>query len=399
MHGMDHAMDCQLQHSGLYASRAGARVGEQTEHLWALLKPFSKLVRYMSVHRWFDGINLALQSITRKRLAAFGALLRQRINNCGKKLENCKQVLTEVRAEAAQHGVRDLDAAERELAPSDSVPQKLSAGARYVESLLKLGGHDGLYNSKAALTLALPGSTGVQVHSNVADPAKRAKLAAEKDRAASAAGVGVADDDWSPGMPEYQAGAAELRTFKLRQLERQIEERVFKRKVLMHNQEQAESGKISVKAGKRIASERSTIQGLLAVRASWDAFPEACADGSAFDDAAVEQACSGEFPWASNGIGNGSPAAREHFARRYRTAKARVERYDKEAGYLQDETIRAANWAEEQAAAVSSRLAALRELQPGPGTAAAGQICVLERQLKLLALLAADIAALRHAMA
>ncbi len=71
--------------------------------------------------------------------------------------------------------------------------------ARYVECLLKVGGQDALYNRKAALTLALPGSTGVTVHASAVDSAKRTRMLKEKNVAALRAGVGVAGQLWVAG--------------------------------------------------------------------------------------------------------------------------------------------------------------------------------------------------------
>lgn len=63
--------------------------------------------------------------------------------------------------------------------------------ARYVECLIKVGGQDALFNRKAALTLALPGTAGIQAHASVTDDAKRRRMVMEKDKAAVAAGLGL----------------------------------------------------------------------------------------------------------------------------------------------------------------------------------------------------------------
>jgi hypothetical protein len=53
-------------------------VGEQSEHLWSLLKPFARLARYMTRAHWHDGFNLLLDLLTLSRLLTFPALLQQR---------------------------------------------------------------------------------------------------------------------------------------------------------------------------------------------------------------------------------------------------------------------------------------------------------------------------------
>ena len=102
----------------------------------------------------------------------------------------------------------------------------------------------------------------------------------------------------------------------------------------------------------------------------------------------------GDFPWSSGG--SGSAIARAHFARRYRTAKALVERYEEEKVYLQVEIIRTLNWVEEQGAAVSNRLWALRA-EPRHSLAVSGQIVLLERRQKQLNIMGADISRVRSA--
>lgn len=399
MHGMDHDMECQLQHGGLYTSDAGARVGEQSEHLWAGVKAFGKLARYMSLCRWWDGLNLLLWGLTQLRLASFPDLLSQRIGNTKKKQVHYRKVLKDLRAEAAAHGVRDLVAALQDLSSNEAAAsEQLSDKARYVMCLIKLKGQDDLHDRKAAVTLALPGSTGVQVHASAVDTAKRAKMVLEKNRAAMGAGLGILEEDWTDEDPRYVAAAAEVRLVKVRQYERQVEEHVFKRKMLQHSLEQAEGGKNDIKLKKRVITERSTIQGLLAVRASWIAYPHTRTDASAFCEEAVNTVCNGEFPWGGGGIGNGSLASREHYGRRYRTAKAHAERYNEEAAYLEKEVIRTANWLEEQETAVSQRMAAVQQHMSATDRAdrgAAGQIALLQREQKLLQLFSASFGKLR----
>jgi hypothetical protein len=78
MHAFDHSMVCQLLNSGMFQVGAGRRVGEMTEALWALLKPFTKLARFMTLARWHDGYNLALAHLMHVKLANFVDLLQSK---------------------------------------------------------------------------------------------------------------------------------------------------------------------------------------------------------------------------------------------------------------------------------------------------------------------------------
>ena len=103
----------------------------------------------------------------------------------------------------------------------------------------------------------------------------------------------------------------------------------------------------------------------------------------------------GDFPWSSSS--SGSATARAHFGRRYRTASAFLARYEEEREYEQAEIIRTVNWVEEQAAAVSLKLQALHSATgpSQPHSNMGGQIILLERRLKQLSIMAADIGRVR----
>ncbi len=86
MHAFDHNMECQLQFNPLYREGAGCRVGEQTEQLWAKMKPFSKIARYMAIHHFWDNMNLLFEAITLKTQANFPSTLVRRVNKNKAKL-------------------------------------------------------------------------------------------------------------------------------------------------------------------------------------------------------------------------------------------------------------------------------------------------------------------------
>lgn len=64
---------------------AARRVGEQSEHVWSLTKPFSKLARYSTRAAWQDGFNLLLELLTLLRLLSFPTLLKQKWDSTVKK--------------------------------------------------------------------------------------------------------------------------------------------------------------------------------------------------------------------------------------------------------------------------------------------------------------------------
>ena len=122
-----------------------------------------------------------------------------------------------------------------------------------------------------------------------------------------------------------------------------------------------------------------------------------------------------EFPWGGDGSVMGF-LAREHFARRYRTTRAFIDRYDEEAVYLSAEVLHAAHWVEQHTAAVQARQVELMRQQAvlaghggqleggqaGPQLALPailGQLVILDRRRVFLETLGRDIADIRPAAA
>ena len=81
--------------------------------------------------------------------------------------------------------------------------------AVYVEALIKCQGHDALYDRKAALTLVLPGASGVEMHASVLDEKKRRRLEQEKNKAAIQAGLLLGECQPAP-MPRMRYTPPEL---------------------------------------------------------------------------------------------------------------------------------------------------------------------------------------------
>ena len=108
MHGFDHDLECQLRFSGMYTvssvvaacvarskrisltwprvvpvrfsqEGAGRRIGEQTEQLWSLIKPFCKKARYMTKAHWHDALNAAFWMLTLRKQGPAPAVLEGRV--------------------------------------------------------------------------------------------------------------------------------------------------------------------------------------------------------------------------------------------------------------------------------------------------------------------------------
>jgi hypothetical protein len=67
-------------------ANAARRVGEQTEQLWAMLRPLSKKVRYMSPAHWQDCMDNALLLLSRLKQGDFAKLLKRKLDNNTRKL-------------------------------------------------------------------------------------------------------------------------------------------------------------------------------------------------------------------------------------------------------------------------------------------------------------------------
>ena len=64
----------------------GRRIGEQTEQLWALIKPFCKRARYMTRAHWQDGLNLLLWQLTLRKQRTMAATLQGKVERNAKKI-------------------------------------------------------------------------------------------------------------------------------------------------------------------------------------------------------------------------------------------------------------------------------------------------------------------------
>lgn len=64
----------------------GCRVGEMTETYWALIAPFSKIARYMTLAHWHDGMNLAFDIISSTKQRNFIELMVSKLKRNGRQL-------------------------------------------------------------------------------------------------------------------------------------------------------------------------------------------------------------------------------------------------------------------------------------------------------------------------
>ena len=86
MHAFDHDLTCQLKFSGLYAEGVGRRVGEQTESLWSVIKPFAKKARYMAFRNWWDSYNFLFRHLTFLKQREMPISLERKLKKIGGKI-------------------------------------------------------------------------------------------------------------------------------------------------------------------------------------------------------------------------------------------------------------------------------------------------------------------------
>ena len=155
--------------------------------------------------------------------------------------------------EAAEHGVTDLDAAVAMLLSVEGAPDvALSVAAQYVQAVLMLRVHTNLSKDKAMLPLVLSGNVGIHVHAKGSDAAYVTRLELRKARLAEELKLPLLVD-WDESVPEWAPAAEEVRTKMTAHYRQQVEEQVFKRKVVKQNKEQ-ESGHNAVKLVKSMTA-------------------------------------------------------------------------------------------------------------------------------------------------
>lgn len=358
MHAFDHDLACQLQFSALYRHGAGRRVGEQTEAWWSLLKPLAKIARYMSEAHWFDSYNQLCWELTRRKQRGFPVMMQRRVERIDKKLVSCRSEMQSLGAEALAHGVDSLQAALEFLESGESGPVvTLGLGGQLVEVLIKLRSLDGLILHKAAYPILLPNNTGIHLHEKGNNEGDRKKLVMLRNQLLKDLKVELGEV-WTEDSQEYKDALEELREYVLGRYRALIEDQVFKRKMMLQEAQQVESGKNAAKDGKRLLSNRTNIKNFLQVYHTWKVFGTD-RDRENVTEKLVSDVCRGAFPWREEVLGNnGSESAQRHYGLRYRSATNQLKRTEEEQLILKEEIVRLFNRLEELTTLVQDRIIA-----------------------------------------
>jgi hypothetical protein len=261
-------------------------------------------------------------------------------------------------AEALEHGVDNLQAAVEFLESGESGPRAtLGLPGQLVEALIKLRSLDGLILHKAAYPILLPNNTGIHLHEKGNNEGDRSKLVTRRNQLLRDLQVELGQV-WSEDSQEYKGGLEELREYVLDRYRAQIEDQVFKRKMMLQEAQQVESGKNAAKDGKRLLSNRTNIKNFLQVYQTWKVFGTD-RDRENVTEKLVSDVCSGSFPWREQVLGsNGSESAQRHYGLRYRSVTNQLQRTEEEQLILKEETVRLFNRLEELTSVVQGRIMA-----------------------------------------
>eukprot|EP00887_Chlorella_sp_A99_P007383 scaffold2.g7383.t1 len=255
MHAFDHDLSCQLLYRGLDLKGAGRRIGEGTEHLWSLVKPVGKLLRYAARHHFVDQYNAALGLLSAIKQLEFPQLLCNKWTGLAAKKKKLDRAMRNLVDDARAHGVTNLDAALAAVQGAEKAPPTLSLEAQYVQTQMLLDGHQTMASGRAPLLLALPGSTGLAVNDKGGDARKVAKLQTQLDMLATQLGLPWDTLRLEPSDERYQRGLAELVSSVVAQYQQQIGVAQFKYKLLAENRKD-ESDKNAGKLDKRIIATK-----------------------------------------------------------------------------------------------------------------------------------------------
>ena len=318
MHAQGHDHGCQLLNSALYQVRSacaparlrcfvwtsprnvlrvseplphraqigvGRRVGEQTEALWARIKPVAGLVRYMAQHRRHDTLEGVLHDITCQVQEDFPKLMETLVKHASQQLgacalrflfivaslpsnpadlafqlrvscaAECTKDLATLEADARKHGVHDCAAALTMLqgeAAGGAAP--LSLWAQHAEVSMRLGALGQATINKLGFKMVMSGAAGTQVHAKARDEKLRLRLLTQQAKLARDLGL----TPWQSSLDEQQAaaqraGIAELSQNWVDHLERKVAELAFTR-FLVREQRSDETGQNAIKIAKKAAS-------------------------------------------------------------------------------------------------------------------------------------------------
>ena len=399
MHAFDHNLPCQLQFSALYAPGVGRRVGEQTEVLWSTVKPFFKIARYMTFAHWWDNYNCLLWLLSLRKQERLPVMLESRIKRINEKkgeifvsflltlqslatfpsgnlslllfmvplltlfLPHCPPFtvafmsdILKLHSEAALHGVHDLEAALQSMESSNSTTAaSLSLAAKYVEVLLIVDSLKSMADHKAVYPLLMPRNTGIHLHGAAIDDVSKVKYRRLLAKYQTELNLPFGEN-WAETRLEYKDALKELCEHYTKHYAREIENEVFKRKLVEKELSHSEGSNNASKNRKRLEASKSIIRGLLDCYHTWEVKGTETAR-NAMTEERLRQVCGGLFPWSSTSVGaNGSPSAQKHFAQRYHTAKNQLQRTVEEVGMLKKEVVRVFNWCEERVKEVTEKI-------------------------------------------
>jgi hypothetical protein len=246
---------------------AGRRIGEQTEQLWAKIKAFTQLARYMTRAHFQDGFNMLFDFITTRRQPLAATVLAGRLQRNDKKqgerqlgeptctavLEartptpsimcavECTMELQTLVSDARDNGVTDLDVALANLVEYERRPADAKTRVEeLVELLEKKASIDNIHDNGARHILVQPGNVGLNLNRKANDTDAYSAMNMKINRLESAMGIVVR---YTRDHPEYQQGLTLVRERLVRHYQGVLEAQVFKRKRLTQEAEQNLAGK------------------------------------------------------------------------------------------------------------------------------------------------------------
>ena len=265
--------------------------------------------------------------------------------------------LDNVRENAAMDNVSDCAAAMRHLECAESDPAvALSPLAQLVEVEMMIASNGDLVKHKALFPLQLSGNSGIHVFKRANDTAAMAKLRAkeEKLRAKLEMGIEELTDE------QKKQGLEELQRHILKRLRFQVEQQIFKRKLILAEMEKVESNKNSTNLAKRLESIAKIIKDYLPVIETWNVIGSDASPRS-ISDSAANAICNGAVPWRQEDVGgNGPDAAQRHYGQLYRRELNQLKRSEEEDSILRVEAVRLVNGIEERMEYVESSIEMLR---------------------------------------
>ena len=248
---------------------AGRRIGEQTEQLWSLIKPFCKRARYMTKAHWYDAMNGAFWALTLRKQRPAPAVLQGRRKHNDKQLgelregvgacaagvvaeilamypspcpscspaEECRKAVAQLEVAARLQGVVNLEEAEATLLKHENDPgEKPDLDEQYVEVSEKVRQFRYVRKEGGAAN----------------DESKLQKLINKQSALASKLGMGL--KPWERDSSRYKAGLVKMCQRIIAQRQQVVQDQVMKRKLILQKLEHAESGKNANKLRKSAAA-------------------------------------------------------------------------------------------------------------------------------------------------